>query len=178
MRSSKHTRTLTLSALFCALVFVMTWVYVPTPSVGNVNLGDAALLLSAWTLGGPWAALSAALGATLADLSSGFALYAPATFLIKTGMVFAALGIRKLLSRLPRSASAFLSALAAELVMVMGYFLYEFLVLGMLLRLDGYTVAALVNIPFNCVQGAVAIAIAIAVKIPASKLLASLGRKP
>ena len=173
MRSSKHTRSITFSALFCALVFVMTWIYVPAPSVGNVNLGDAAILLTAWMLGGPWAAVAAALGATLADLSSGFVIYAPATFLIKGCMVFALLGVERLASRLSAIARSALSALAAELVMVLGYFVYEFFALGLLLQTDGYTAAAVANVPFNCVQGAAAMIVA----IPIRPLLARVFRK-
>ena len=161
MQSKLHTKKITLSALFCALVFIATWIYVPTPIMGNVNLGDAAILTAAWILGGPWAAIAAALGATLADLSSGFVLYAPATLCIKALMVLAALGISRLAARLPALVRSLLSALAAEAVMVAGYFLYEFLVLGLLLHFDGYTVAAIANIPFNCVQAAVAIAVAL-----------------
>ncbi len=170
MRSNLHTKKITLSALFCALVFIATWIYVPTPSVGNVNLGDAAILTAAWTLGGPWAAIAAALGATLADLSSGFVLYAPATLCIKALMVLAALGICRLTSRLPAFVRTGISALAAEAVMVAGYFLYEFLILGLLLRFEGYTVAAIANIPFNCVQAAVAIAVALPIRPLLAKL--------
>ena len=47
-------RKLVLAALFAALCTVMTMVVqVPSPMQGYVNLGDCAVLLSAWVLG-PW----------------------------------------------------------------------------------------------------------------------------
>jgi uncharacterized membrane protein len=151
--NQRRIQKLVFSAVFCALTFAATWIFVPAPGVGNVNLGDGVLLLCAWILGGPWAVISAALGATLADLSSGFALYAPATLLIKALMVGVALLVLRLSARLPSRLSRILSAVFAEIVMVVGYFLYECLVLGITLGIDGYGIVSLANIPFNAVQG-------------------------
>ncbi len=170
MKAHAHTKNLTLTALFCALVFIATWIYIPAPVVGNVNLGDAAILLAAWTLGGPWAAVAAALGATLADLSSGFVLYAPATFLIKAAMVGVALAVLHFTTKLPTLVRSLLSALAAEATMVLGYFLYEFLVLGTILQFEGYAVTAVANIAFNCMQAAAAIVIAVPLRPLLKKL--------
>ena len=45
-------RRLVLAALFAALCTVMTMVVqIPSPMQGYVNLGDCAVLLSAWVLG-------------------------------------------------------------------------------------------------------------------------------
>ena len=143
--------------MFCAVVFTATWISVPAPAIGNVNLGDAAILLSAWMLGGPWAAVAAGLGAALADLVSGYAVYAPATFLIKALMVVAVIGMGKLGVRTKGSERLFriLGAVAAELVMITGYLLYEALVIGL-----GW--AAFANVPFNAVQGAIGVVLAMA----------------
>lgn len=149
----QHTKRLALGALFCALVMVATLLSFPTPITGNVNLGDGVLLLGAWTLGGPIGAVAVALGAMLADLVNGYAIYAPGTFLIK--LIVAALAIllfRILRScRLPATFCRIMSGLSAELAMIFGYFLYEAFILSF-----GATVAA-ANIPFNAVQGAIAI---------------------
>lgn len=147
--NQQRIRKIVFSAMFCALVYAATWIYVPAPAVGNVNLGDGVLLLCAWVLGGPWAAVAAALGATLADLTMGYAIYAPATFVIKALMVTAAILVGRLLSKLhmPALIARILSALCAELVMIAGYFLYEALVLQ-------YGIGAVANIPFNAIQGA------------------------
>ena len=153
----KHNRLFTIvsSAAFCALIFVTTMIAVPV-GIGNVNLGDGALLLCAWMLGGIWAALAAAAGAALADLALSYAVYAPATFVIKALMVLAVILSSKGLQKVGLSArlSRVVSAVCAEIVMVGGYFLYESCFLG-------YGLAAAASIPFNAVQGIVAIAIAL-----------------
>lgn len=156
-RQQRSLQRLVFSAMFCAVVFTATWISVPAPGIGNVNLGDAAILLSAWMLGGPWAAVASGLGAALADLVSGYAVYAPATFLIKALMVAAVIGIRKLGARTKGSGRLFriLGAIAAELVMITGYLLYEALVIGL-----GW--AAVANIPFNAAQGAIGIVLGVA----------------
>ena len=146
--NQKRIRKMVLSAVFCALVFSATWISVPAPAVGNVNLGDGMLLLCAWTLGGPWAVVAAALGSALTDLMGAYAIYAPATLLIKALMATLAILLTKAFCKLHLSlrVSHILSALAAEIVMAAGYFFYEALFLG-------YGWGAAANIPFNCVQG-------------------------
>ena len=150
----KRLRKVVFGAMFAALVFAATWISIPMP-IGNINLGDGVLLLAAWMLGGPWAALAAAIGATLTDLVGGYAIYAPATFVIKALMVLVAILVFKVFEKVKLHAvvARVLSAFAAELVMIVGYFTYEatFLQLGW---------GALASIPFNAVQGAAAILIA------------------
>ncbi|MBO5295419.1 MAG: ECF transporter S component [Clostridia bacterium] len=152
----KRLQCVVFSAMFCALVFAATMIAVPTGLVGNVNLGDGVLLLCAWMLGGPWAVASAALGAALADLAAGYAIYAPATLVIKALMVVAVLFVCRAMEGLRLSArlSRVLSAICAELIMLVGYFLYEAFVLQ-------YGLAATANIPFNAVQGALGIVLSL-----------------
>lgn len=151
----KRLRQIVFSAMFCALVFAATMIAIPTPLVGNVNLGDGILLLSAWMLGGPWAAVAAGAGAALADLASGFGLYAPATFIIKVLMVVVAIALSKLLikTKLPAWLARLISGIGAELVMILGYFFYEGVILG-------YGIAAAANIGFNAIQGSLGIIVA------------------
>lgn len=42
---------------------------------GYVNIGDAAVLISAWLLGNPYGAFAAGIGSGLADLLSGYPAY-------------------------------------------------------------------------------------------------------
>ena len=143
--------------MFCALVFAGTWISVPMP-IGNINLGDGMLLVGAWMLGGPWAIVATALGATFVDLMGPYAVYAPGTLVIKALMATVAILLLKLLgkTKLPRSLALILSATAAELVMIVGYFAYEALFLGL-----GLGAAA--SIPFNAMQGGAAIVLSVAV---------------
>ncbi len=140
------------AAAFASLVFGLTMIAIPLP-MGNINLGDCAMLLSAWILPAPFAALSSAIGASLSDVFSAYSVYAPATFLIKAAASLAAIALKRLTSRLPVYPSLLLSALAAEAVMALGYLLYE----GCFLY--GFQ-AALLNLPFNLIQGAIAVALA------------------
>lgn len=152
---NERTARLVLAALFCAITFAATCIAIPAPLVGNVNLGDGVLLIAAWTLGLPWG-LAAALGAALSDLALGYAIYAPATLIIKLLMVIVAVLLRRAFSsvKLPPLLSKILSALCAELLMVGGYYLFEATLL-----LHSFA-APLANIPFNLIQGAIAITFA------------------
>lgn len=158
-RTSK-TLTLVQAALFCALTFVATYFSIPAPVVGNVNLGDGILLIGAWWLGLPWG-LASALGAMLADFASGYIVYMPATLVIKLLMVLTAVLLRRTLSRtsIPSLLQRVLSAIAAELVMVFGYYLFEaFFAKFLFENLEKASfVAPLINIPFNLIQALIAV---------------------
>ncbi len=149
---NKQIKKLVISALFAALSCIMTMVIqIPAPT-GYVNLGDCAVLLGAWVLGPVWGGAAAGLGTMLADILNGWAAYAPATFVIKFTMAaVAALILRAMRKR----RGMFLGAVAAELLMAGGYFLYESLVLGV-------GPAALASVPANLVQGAVGVAAGVA----------------
>ena len=155
-----HIRKLVLGALFAALCTVMTLVIqVPSPMQGYVNLGDCAVLMAAWTLGPIYGGAAAGIGSMLADLLSGYAHYAPGTFFIKLGMAVVAALIFQLLQRRPSShllLSQAVSGVAAEGIMVAGYFGYASLWLG-----KGLAAAA--SIPGNVVQGVFGLAAAAAV---------------
>ena len=155
---SKRLSLLVLSAMFCALFFIVTWFAIPTPVVGNVNLGDGMILLAAWLLGGPWAIAAAGLGAALCDLAAGYAIYAPATLLIKALMVLTVLGVESLFPKGKRCSRTvrLLGGVAAECVMALGYFAFESTVMG-------YGWGALANLPFNALQGACGIIVAMLV---------------
>ena len=145
-------RKLVLAALFAALTCLMTMVIrVPSPMGGYVNLGDCAVLLSAWVLGPVYGGAAAGVGSMLADLL-GYPLYAPGTLVIKGLMaVAAALIFRTLRPDSSLSLPALtVSGVTAEIIMVGGYFLYEALDLPLFM---GFGMAAAANIPFNMVQG-------------------------
>lgn len=151
-------KKLTLCALFCALTFAATMISVPAPLVGNVNLGDGIILVSSWFLGGIFCALSSAVGAMLSDIVGGFAIYAPATFIIKALVAFVAFVVYIVLrkTKIPDIPSKIISGLAGELIMIFGYLIYESLFLG-------YGAGAFANVPFNAIQGAIGITVAVIV---------------
>lgn len=165
--TDRNTRCLVLGALFAALCTVMTLVIqIPSPMQGYVNLGDCAVLLSGWLLGPVYGGAAAGTGCMLADLLSGYAHYAPGTFLIKGATAAAAGLLLRGLSRgpIPPFPARLISAAAAESIMVLGYFGYACLLLG-----KGLAAAA--SVPGNVVQGVAGLAAATAV-------CALLGRGP
>ena len=145
-------RKLVLAALMAALCTIMTMVIqVPSPMQGYVNLGDCAVLMSAWVLGPLYGGAAAGIGSALADLLSGYAHYVPGTFAIKLVMAVAAALIFRAAAQKSQSPSAVLlgqvtGGVAAEIIMVLGYFAYASLWLG-----KGLAAAA--SIPGNIVQG-------------------------
>ena len=109
-------------------------------------MGDAILLVSAWLLGPLYGTVAAGIGSMLADLFSGYVIYAPATIIIKSLVALIAILLYKSLSRVGKSGlmGYVISAIVAELFMVLGYFLYELWLYGP---------GAVAAIPANCVQG-------------------------
>ena len=171
-----HTiRQLVMAAMFAALTCVATMcIPIPTPVTGGyVNVGDTVVLLSAWLLGGFYGAFAAGMGSALADLLSGYAYYVPGTFLIKGLMALAAYMLFSYLAKkqAPKTVRYLVSAVAAEAIMVAGYFLYASMILGKGL-------AAASSIGGNLVQGFVCTVLAAAcvsvlnvAKIPAGQFL-------
>lgn len=155
---------LIIAALFTAIICVATMIVkIPSPATnGYFNLGDCFVLLSAWFLGPVYGTLAAGLGSALADILSGYVQYAPATFVIKALMAVAAYFIYKPLSKVLTALkikffiAKLISGIAAETVMVLGYFAYEAVILS-------YGLAAAGSIFSNIMQGIVGIVAAIAV---------------
>ena len=143
-------KKIVISAMLASLTCVATMIIkIPTPLQGYANLGDCIVLLSAFLLPVSYGFCAAAIGSALADVLSGYAMYAPASFVIKGLMVivvyfiykqFIKNGQNKLLGKI-------ISGFVAEVVMVAGYFVFEGFLYGF--------GAVLVNIPANAVQGVV-----------------------
>ena len=153
MKTSSLSKKLAFTAVMAALCMVATYALAfPFPSgIGYFNVGDIVVLLAGWLLGPIYGGLAAGLGSMMADLFLGFASYMPATFVVKgcvavVGWVLYSL-CKKLIRKdgvdfLPRA----ISGLVAELVMVLGYFAFEALVLGL-------GVGALASVTGNFLQG-------------------------
>ncbi len=140
-----NTKKFILTAMFAALACVATMViHIPSPMNGYVNMGDAVVLLGAFLLGPVSGMIAAGLGSMLADLFLGYSSYMFATLIIK-GLMGLAAGLM-----VKKSGSVLFAAVAAvlaEAIMVLGYFLFESLILS-----NG--LAALSSVPGNLIQGA------------------------
>lgn len=137
------------SALLAALTYIGTIVVqIPSPMNGFVNLGDIVVLLCAYLLG-PWhGAVAGGVGSLLADALTGYLLYAPGTLIIKSLMVILSGLLYRAMGKRPMG--MVLSAIAAEIWMVLGYFLYAAILLG-----NGLAAAS--SIPGNLMQAAFAV---------------------
>lgn len=115
-----------MSGLWAAVVFVFT-AYLHIPShVGYTHVGDGFIYLAACIMPLPYAIFIGACGGFLADVLSGFAVWAPATVIIKaTTVLFFSCKTRKI------TATRNLIALVpAALVCTGGYYLYDALIIG------------------------------------------------
>ena len=142
-----NTKRTVVAALMAALTCVATMIIkIPSPLNGYLNLGDCIVLVSGWMLLPTYGFLAAGLGSALADLFSGYVTYAPATFLIKGLMaIIAYYGFKLFHKKLGNMPSRIISGVAAEIVMILGYFVFEGFMYGF--------IPSAVNIPANGVQG-------------------------
>ncbi len=150
-KSNENIKKLVLCALFAALSFAVTYLVPPVPlPFGYANLGDTVVLLTAFIVGGVWGSAASGLGPMLADIFLGYGIYAPATFIIKATMAFVAFLIFKKAKASSNTAFTFLYSLlgciCAELIMAIGYFVFELFLYGM---------GAFTSLPGNLLQGAV-----------------------
>ena len=149
------TKKLVMTALMAALTCIATMIIViPSPLKGYINLGDCLVLPSGWIISPDYGFFAAGLGSALADIFSGYVLYAPATFLIKGLMaLIACFGFRLLGKKCNHLISRVVSGAVAEILMILGYFVYEGFLYGF--------AASAVNIPANGVQGIAGLVIGI-----------------
>ena len=133
-----------MASMVCVATMVIK---IPSPLNGYLNIGDCIVLLCGWLLAPGYGFVAAGLGSALADMFSGYLTYAPATFLIKGSMALIAFVCFKLMNkRIGRLPSQIIGAVLAEIVMVLGYYVFEGFMYGF--------IPSAVNIPANAVQGA------------------------
>ena len=153
------TKKLVMAALVAALACIATMIIkIPSPLKGYVNLGDCIVLLAGWIFSPAYGFMAAAIGSAMADVLSGYALYAPATFIIKGIMaLIACYGYKLCSKKLGDLPSRIISGILAEIVMVLGYFLYETILYGQ--------ATALVSVPYNLLQGGLSLVAAVVILI-------------
>ncbi|MDK2966585.1 MAG: hypothetical protein PWP53_2197 [Lacrimispora sp.] len=145
----KRTKKLVFSALMAALTTAATLV-IHIPSFhGYIHLGDGMVLLSGILLGPVAGAAAGGIGSMMADLISGYAFYAPATFIIKAlAAFFGGYLYRRFSNNRPNAHFQILPFLTAGIVcssiVTGGYFIFELFVYN--------RAAAIINVPFNLVQ--------------------------
>ncbi len=132
-------RQIVLAGIFAALVFVITFfVKIPVPQISRgayINLGDTAIYIVASLINPVYAMFAAGFGSALADVAYGGGIYIPATLVIKGLMGFVAAHIAKH----GNFAVYIISCLAAGLIMVVGYGLFEAAAFGIAVAIASVT---------------------------------------
>jgi uncharacterized repeat protein (TIGR04002 family) len=144
MNQNKSTRLYVITAMFTALIFLVTayLLHIPTPATGGyIHLGDSFLYLAASLLPAPFAVAAGGIGEALSDLLTGGAVYALPTILIKSAMVlcFTSAG-KKIVTKRNIAAAVF-----AGVICITGYYFTEMV-------LYRSFVSPLANIPANLIQ--------------------------
>ncbi len=155
-----------MAAVLAAIITVATvMIQIPLPlSNGYINMGDTFILVGVW-FSGMWAVPSAIIGSVIADLMTGYAVFAPATLVIKGFMALGAYMVYRAFNKNGHESVAgrVISAVIAETVMVAGYFLFS------LILLNGNFYGALSGVAGNSVQGIIAVISAVAIMLAMKK---------
>lgn len=158
--SKSKTYKIVITGLFAALCCIATYIYIPALAAnGYVNLGDCFVITSGLILGPVWGAAAAGIGSALTDMLLGYVQYAPATLIVKALMAFAAAVIyrsfvKSVFGGKKKIAAKIITAVCAEIIMVLGYLLFEAFVLG-------FGWGAMASMPGNVLQAAAGIIISV-----------------
>lgn len=137
-----NSKKITYTALMMTLVFLSTvMIPIPSPLGGYINLGDAAIYISAFILGPTLGFLAGGVGSMLGDFSLSFFIYMIPTLIIK-GSMGAVSGY------LFKKNKYLLGVLAGLIIMVSGYYGAEIIIFSNFL-------SPLANVPFNFIQGTI-----------------------
>ncbi len=140
-KSQEHLKNVLMTALFAAMIYVVTsFVKIPTYQ-GYIHIGDGIMYLAAALLPAPYSIAAAAIGGGLADYLSGFAVWVLPTVLIKSAE--AAMFTSKENKIVNRH--NIIAVILSSVVCVAGYYLAEGI-------LYGNFVSALASIPTNLIQ--------------------------
>jgi len=116
-------KLLSLTAIFTAVIYLFT-AYLHIPShTGYTHVGDAFIYLAACLLPTPYAVFAGSFSALLADCLTGFAIWAPASVIIKGVSVLFFCRKGKIIR-----AKNILAFVFSAFVCIGGYYLYEALI--------------------------------------------------
>lgn len=169
--NSKKTKQLTACGMFAALIFVATLTGAVAPLGGGayVHIGDAAIYTAVLVLPTPFAATAAAVGAGLADLTLGSAVYIIPTVIIKSLTVLAAKGLMRL-SEKPLVQDMLICL--SGIVTIVGYYCAKVV----MLTISGsaffaaVVTAAAETLPFDTIQALASAVVFLAVAVPVRRI--------
>lgn len=158
MKSAKNIKYLVLTAMFAAIIFAITKLSFPVSSSVYVHLGDAFIYLAASILPPGYAVVASAIGASLADYISPYAIWTIPTFFIKGIMAFLVAGIVKNQPDKIFTVKKALMTVLAGLVCMFGYYGMEIILItqnpaASLVQLGATGVQAVTNTVFYIIMG-------------------------
>lgn len=179
--TGKNIRKIVLAALLAALTAVATMIIrIPTPTQGYIHLGDGMVLICGILLGPGLGALAAGIGSMMADLIGGYMAWVPGTFAIKalTALFGGWLYHRMAGKDMNTITRVILCGIPAEIIMVLGYFVYEVgmeVVMGS--SMGAAAAAVVLGVPMNIVQGIAGIIVGVVLLPVLSHASAEMGEK-
>ncbi len=121
-----------LAGMMAALAFVGPYALHFPYLTGTIHAGDGFVFLSGILLGPLWGGIAAALGMAGFDIFSGYAIWAPYTFLIKLVMAvlvgFASKGLKEEVIKKSSWVKLVLMQIIAAIWMIAGYYVAEALI--------------------------------------------------
>lgn len=153
---NRKTLNLSLAAVFAALIFLATMIHIGIgTSGGYIHIGDALIYLCAAFLPTPYAVMSAAVGAGLADIASGAPLWVLPTVLIKSLSVLCFTSKKETLLTTRNYIALFIGAVLC----CGGYYIAEVLIYNC-----GFIVP-LASVPMNLIQTGASAVLFIAISV-------------
>lgn len=141
-----NTRKLTITALISAIITISTiMIQIPIPG-GYIHGGDAIIIFAAIFFGPFYGAIAAGIGSMMADLLTGFAIWAFPSLIIKASMAFIIGKIAYQGSEPILNLRTYIGIFLGVIWMVIGYYFLGGLVI------NSFEIA-LAAIPFNILQG-------------------------
>lgn len=157
-----NVKKMAFTGVFAAMIFVLTYVVKVPVASGYVHFGDALIYICACFLGTPWALIAGAIGEGLADIIGGYAIYAPATIIVKALIAIPFVLASKNSEKIFNLKSA-LMTIPAGIITVGGYFVADLIID------KSY---AIIDIPGNVIQavGSAIIFVVIALAFDVTKI--------
>ena len=123
---------LSIIGIFGAFTCVVTMVIAfPIPATnGFINIGDAVVMITGLLFGPLIGGIAGGVGSCLADLFLGYAIYAPATLIIKGLEGFFVGLIANPKKNDKWNYRDFIGVIVGGFIMIIGYFLYEVMIYG------------------------------------------------
>ena len=149
MNQSDRVRKLCETALFVAIVFIGVFlIKIPGP-FGYTHIGDSMIFLSVLMLGGKRGAVAGGIGAALADIVSGYTVWAVPTLICKA-MMAALMGamIKHHAFGLKGRGLWFVSAAAGGVLQGIGYLIFWYFMFG-----KAAAIAAVPGLTFQAISG-------------------------